>query len=129
MLAWAEAITNERIRSGGAGRPGNSCLPSEIFLVAPLIYRVVQTPTIIATLWEGGTAPNFVQIFTDGRRHSGNSFPTWMGESIGHWEGDTLVVDTVGFNDLSWIGVYPYIESCTQSNATGVRMPAILRRK
>ena len=110
LLPWAETITNERIKNGGVGRPGDSCLPVEISLVSPLIYRVIQTPAIIAILWEGGTTPNFVQIFTDGRRHSGNSFPTWMGESIGRWEGDTLVVDTTGFNDRSWIGLYPHTE-------------------
>ena len=110
LLPWAEAITNERIKSGGAGRPGDSCLPSDIYLTAPFIYRVIQTPAIIAILWEGGTTPNFAQIFTDGRRHSDNSFPTWMGESIGRWEVDTLVVDTSGFNDRSWLGFYPHTE-------------------
>jgi hypothetical protein len=110
LSRWAEGVTNERIKSSGAGRPGDSCLPSDISLTAPLIYRVIQTPAIIAILWEGGTSPNFVQIFTDGRRHSGDSFPTWMGESIGRWDVDTLVVDTTGFNDRSWLGFYPHTE-------------------
>ena len=42
-------------------------------------------------------------VFTDGREHRQNRLPTWMGESIGHWEGDTLVVETVSFNDETWI--------------------------
>jgi hypothetical protein len=55
LLPWAETITNERIKNGGVGRPGDSCLSVEISLVSPLIYRVIQTPAIIAILWEGGT--------------------------------------------------------------------------
>ena len=43
------------------------------------------------------------QIFTDGRPHSKDLNPSWMGDSIGTWEGDTLVVDTVGFNEKTWL--------------------------
>jgi len=43
------------------------------------------------------------QIFTDGRQHPKDLIPSWMGDSIGTWEGDTLVVDTVGFNDKTWL--------------------------
>src|ERR1700747_2136047 len=43
------------------------------------------------------------QIFTDGRPHDTSLGPLWMGNSIGHWEGDTLVVDTVNFNDRTWL--------------------------
>jgi hypothetical protein len=43
------------------------------------------------------------QIFTDGRPHDTALGPLWMGDSIGHWEGDTLVTDTVNFNDKTWL--------------------------
>ena len=43
------------------------------------------------------------QIFTDGRPHSADPNPSWLGESIGHWEGDTLVVDTIGLNGKTWL--------------------------
>jgi len=46
------------------------------------------------------------QIWTDGRSHPKDLEPTWMGDSIGKWEGDTFVVDTVGFNDKSWLDFY-----------------------
>ena len=46
----------------------------------------------------------------DGREHPENPNPAWMGHSIGRWDGDTLVVDTVGFNDRGWTGVYPRTE-------------------
>jgi hypothetical protein len=45
----------------------------------------------------------FRQIFTDGRKHPADPSPVWLGYSVGHWEGDTLVVDTIGFNDQSWL--------------------------
>ena len=43
------------------------------------------------------------QIFMDGRAHPDDITPTYMGHSIGKWEGDTLVVDTVGFNEKTWL--------------------------
>jgi hypothetical protein len=43
------------------------------------------------------------QIYTDGRKHNTDLGPTWLGDAIGHWEGDTLVVDTIGFNDKTWL--------------------------
>ena len=43
------------------------------------------------------------QIFTDGRKHPEDMVPSWMGDSIGKWEGDTLVVDSIGFNDKTWL--------------------------
>jgi hypothetical protein len=70
---------------------------------------VVQTPELIVLLWEGNL-PGVDQVFLDGRAHPESAFPTWMGHSVGRWEGDTLVVDTVGFNDRSWLGVAPHTE-------------------
>jgi len=95
MLPWAEAVTKER-RAKGAGNPGESCLPGDVFLVSPFLYKIIQTPSVIAILWEGNV-PAVVQIFLDGRPHAKDAFPSWMGDSIGRWERDTLVVDTVGF--------------------------------
>jgi hypothetical protein len=64
-------------------------------------YRIVQTPSLIVII-DGGVSPPR-QIYLDGRGHPKDFNPSWMGHSIGHWEADTLVVDTVGFNDLGWI--------------------------
>src|SRR5262249_38984425 len=51
------------------------------------------------------------QIYLDGRGHPKDFNPSWMGHSIGHWEGDTLAIDTVGFNDLAWAaGSFPQTE-------------------
>jgi len=67
----------------------------------PIPYKIVQTPGLVVILNEGDTA--WRQIFTDGRKHVDTTLPSWMGYSVGHWEGDTLVVETTGFNDRSWL--------------------------
>src|SRR5437667_387090 len=67
----------------------------------PFLYKFVQTPTLLVQLAED--EPAYRQIFIDGRKHPENLDPAWKGHSIGRWEGDTLVVDTVGFNDKSWL--------------------------
>ena len=108
LLPWAAEITKKR-RAAGVGNPGESCLPGDVFLVSPFIYKIIQTPAVMAILWEGNV-PAVVQIFLDGRPHSHDAFPSWMGHSVGRWERDALVVDTVGFNDLSWVRVYPHTE-------------------
>jgi len=62
--------------------------------------EIIQTPGRVIMFFEYG---NYVrQIFTDGRKHQ-NLTATWMGDSIGKWEGDTLVVDVTGFNDKTWV--------------------------
>jgi hypothetical protein len=53
-------------------------------------------------IYEGGSQ-TFRQIFVDGRKHSKFAEDLWNGESVGHWEDDTLVVETVGFNKKTWI--------------------------
>ena len=109
LLPWAEEITRQRRIRGGAGNPGESCLPGDNLLISPFLYKVIQTPTVIAILWEGNV-PGVVQIFLDGRAHPKDVDPSWMGHSVGRWEKDTLVVDTVGFNDRSWLRLFPHTE-------------------
>jgi hypothetical protein len=109
MLPWAEEVTKQRRARGATGNPSEFCLPGDIFLVSPFIYKIIQTPAVIAILWEENV-PGIVQIFLDGRAHPKNLDPSWMGHSVGRWEGATLVVDTVGFNDRSWLRVFPHTE-------------------
>ena len=65
-------------------------------------WVVMQNRTQLVTLFE--FPPNYRLVFLDGRSHPPDIEPTWMGHSIGMWEGDTLVVDSIGFNDKSWLG-------------------------
>jgi hypothetical protein len=64
---------------------------------APMPLEIMQEPNRIAILFEAWNT--FKVIPTDGREHPTNLDPTWLGNSVGHWEGDTLVVDSIGFND------------------------------
>lgn len=67
----------------------------------PFPMEIIQTPGRVIEFFEFN---HFVrQIFTDRQTHDTSLGPTWMGDSIGHWEGDTLVVDTTGFNDKTWL--------------------------
>ena len=51
---------------------------------------------------ENGDAGRVRDVFMDGRKHPVDALPTWWGHSVGRWEGDTLVIDTVGYNDIFW---------------------------
>jgi len=102
MLPWAEAKM-KTLKS--QDDPQGNCLPSGVPRGAPYPWRMVQTPTHKATthifiVYEGNIH-SFRQIFMDAK-HPDDPDPTWYGHSVGHWEGDTLVVDTVGYNDKFW---------------------------
>jgi hypothetical protein len=81
--------------------PESNCLPTGVPRHAPYPWKIVEAPPYIYFLFEGNIH-SFRQIFMDGRKHPANPDPTWYGHSVGHWEKDTLVIDTVGFNDLFW---------------------------
>ena len=69
--------------------------------IAPAPYKILQTPRMIAMLYERDTT--FRQVYTDGRKLPEDPQPTWLGYSVGKWDGDSLVVDTTGFNDRGWL--------------------------
>jgi len=102
-LPWADALQRERAANNSKDAPGAHCLPRGLTNAGALFpYKLVQTPALLVMLFEDDT-PSHRQVFLDGRGHPKDRDPNWMGHSIGHWEGDTLVVDTVGFNDESWL--------------------------
>jgi hypothetical protein len=103
---WAKAVYDER----AAGlhwreEPDANCLPQGVpkILVAPAPWRVVQTPGYTVFIHEAFNL--WRQVFTDGRELAVNddTTPTWMGYSVGKWDGDTFVVDTRGFNGKVWL--------------------------
>jgi hypothetical protein len=103
MTPWAKGVFATRTE---AQDPYNYCMPAGVpRMAADFAWRLVQYPTIKPThiflLYEGNMH-SFRQIFMDGRKHPVDPTPTWFGHSIGHWEKDTLVVDTIGFNDKFW---------------------------
>jgi hypothetical protein len=103
MLPEAEKLMKSRLSSED---PEARCLPTGVPRVAPYPWRVLQSPsygdaTILYFLFEGNIH-SYRQIFVDGRAHPSDLEATWYGHSVGHWEGDTLVIETVGFNDKFW---------------------------
>ena len=102
-LPWADALQRERAANNSKDAPGAHCLPRGLTNAGALFpYKLVQTPTLLVMIFEDDN-PSHRQVFLDGRGHPKEPNPNWMGHSIGHWQGDTLVVDTVGFNDQSWL--------------------------
>jgi hypothetical protein len=103
LQPWAAQLFQERLNSPGGNGPSALCKPSGVPAVNafPLPYKIVQTPQLILMLYEVDTV--FRQIFLDGRKPVEDAVPRWMGYSTGTWEGDTLVVDTVGFHDAHWL--------------------------
>jgi hypothetical protein len=97
MLPWAEQVVKNRQSKED---PEANCLPTGIPRGSPYPWRILQTPTHYFILFEGNIH-SFRQIFMNAK-HPDDLDPTWYGHSVGHWEGNTLVVDTVGFNDKFW---------------------------
>jgi hypothetical protein len=111
---WAAALFKQRDDDYRKDSDGIACLPpgpkAGISGLA-LPMKIVQTPNLVVVLYEYQTI--YRQIFTDGRGLPDDPNPTWMGYSVGHWEGDTLVVTTAGFNDRSTLdlGGHPHTEA------------------
>ncbi len=103
LQPWAAALYKERIDNNGKDHPGVRCLPSGIPEKnnIPDGLKVVQTPEVLLFLYESRTI--YRQVFTDGRPLPKDPQPTWMGYSVGRWEGDTFVVETIGQNGKTWL--------------------------
>jgi hypothetical protein len=103
LQPWAAELFEQRLQSGGVEGPAAHCKPSGVPVLntAPLPYKIVQTPQLVLVLYEENTV--FRQIFLDDRQPVEDAVPRWMGYSTGKWDGDELVVDTVGFNDRHWL--------------------------
>ena len=87
----------------GAFNPTLNCLPDGVPHgdLLPEPFKILHSKGVIVMLYEVETT--FRQIFMDGRKHPTDMSPAWQGYSVGRWEGDTLVVDTAGFNDRGWL--------------------------
>src|SRR6476661_2389960 len=102
LQPWAEAIYQERRATLSKDDPEGHCLPAGVPRISPFPQKFVQTPTLVVILDEGNVH-SYRQLFLDGRGHPKDLEPLWMGDSIAKWEGDTLVVDSIGFNDKTWL--------------------------
>jgi hypothetical protein len=111
---WAATLYKERQASKGRGNPADRCLPRGIpgtMLVRDRPWKIVQTPGAVVMLFD--ELLHYRQIFTDGRGFPADSIPTWFGYSVGKWDGDALVVETIGFNEETWLddGGHPHSEA------------------
>jgi hypothetical protein len=105
---WALELVKEREETLDRDSPGVRCLPAGPGRNDGL-DKIVQTPDLIIILHEHLT---YRQIFLDGRELPKDPNPAWMGYSVGRWEGDTLVVESAGYNDRTWLdSSYPHTES------------------
>lgn len=111
---WAEALYKERLGNLGRDDPWTiGCLPEgprSLVKGGNGPARILQTPREVVILYDDLT---YRQIFLDGRALPKDPNPSWMGYSVGHWEVDTLVVESTGFNERSWLdmGGHPHTES------------------
>ncbi len=106
MTPWASAVSKQRESRNHVDDPYGFCLPPGVpridFGGGP--FKVLQTPGVTALLYETLVGMIFRQVFTDGRPLPDSSGePTWLGYSVGRWDGDAFVVDTNGFRDGGWI--------------------------
>jgi hypothetical protein len=100
ILPWAQAVYKKRLEALDRDTPATRCLPGGPVEILGAQYRIIQAPNVVGILYGSGA---YRQIFTDGRELPKDPNPTWWGYSVGHWEGDTLVVQSAGFNDRSWL--------------------------
>ncbi len=108
-LPWAEKLAQERVANNFKDLPTSFCLPGGIFTSGTLVpFRVMQNPILLAVLYEEDLPR---QIYLDGRKHPDETLSPFVGHSVGKWDRDTLVVDTVDFNDKTWLeNGYPHTE-------------------
>jgi len=85
--------------------PNFDCTPSGVPRASTGPMQIVQTPKMIVILYESNfIGQTFRIIYTDGQPHPKDLDTSYMGDSVGHWEGNTLVVDVVGLDDSTWLG-------------------------
>src|SRR5947207_6360324 len=123
---WARALVEQRTEDLGRDYMNAHCLPLgpgyaiSADSTGAEMMKIVQTPGLIIILNPDLT---YRQIFLDGRALEPDANPNWMGYSVGHWDGDTLVVESSGFNDRTWLDHdgHPHTE--------GLRMTERYRRR
>jgi hypothetical protein len=106
LQPWAADLVKKRMSDNQKDNPDAHCLPMGFmqFHMHPQPRKIIQSPDEMVMIYEANSGLR--QIFTDGRPLPNNDpQPWWYGYSVGKWEGDTLVVETIGFTDLQWLDV------------------------
>jgi len=105
FTALGKKVFDERNENLSKDDPQSRCLPPGIprMMFTPHPIDILQMRDRIVIIYE--TQNMWRIIWMDGRQHPKDPNPTYLGDSVGHWDGDTLVVDIVGFNDVSWFDI------------------------
>lgn len=120
---WAEKLFLERVLDSRKDSPLAKCLPVSVpFHDFFDLTQFVQTPSLLVMLYESPNSPHRT-VFMDGRDLPVDPAPTWLGYSIGRWEGDTLVVTSAGFNDQGWL------DSAGHPQTEALRLTERMRRR
>jgi len=103
MQPWAAELRHKRLEQNSKDHPDAHCLPLHPVQLHshPQPRKIIQTPNEVMIIYEANDGLR--QIFTDGRALPSDPEPWWFGYSVGKWDGDTLVVNSIGFRDMSWI--------------------------
>ena len=109
LPAQAVALFKQREEDLGKDSSSTQCLPFGFITAGGAMVKIVQTAGLILVLTED---LEYRQIFTDGRELPKDPNPAWMGYSVGHWDGDTLIVESTGYNERTWLeNGYPHSEN------------------
>ncbi len=102
---WSKEQMAKRRANGGREDPHTYCMPPNFprAWTLPQYIKIVQTPTLMVLLHEFNAA--YREVFIDGRALPENPNPTWNGYSTAHWDGDTLVIETIGLRDDMWLDI------------------------
>ncbi len=100
---WAAELVKNRKADGGKDDPHARCMPNNVVAMhtEPSLKKFIQTPGLLTILNEYNAS--YRQVFTDGRPLPVDPNPSWSGYSVGKWDGETLVVETIGLRDGLWL--------------------------
>jgi hypothetical protein len=103
---WAAELVKKRMADNSKDNPDAHCLPMGIMQLDshPYPKKIIQTPTELIVIYEA-SGTTIREVYLDGRTLPKDSEPWWNGYSVGHWDGDTLVVETTGLMDDGWLDV------------------------
>jgi hypothetical protein len=120
---WAEQLFLKRVRDSRKDSPLAHCFPVSVpFHDFFNLMHIVQTPAHMVLLYESPNSPHRT-VYTDGRELPKDPNPTWLGYSIGRWDGDTFVITTAGFNDRGWL------DSAGHPQTESLRITERMRRR
>jgi hypothetical protein len=108
------------------GRASVNCLPRGVpgmFLINPYPFQIVQTPGLFVQLDELNN--NFRAVHTDGRPHNPDPDPAFDGDEVGHWEGDTLVIDVISIDERTWNNFTGWFHSDQEHVIERIKRPSL----